>query len=88
MASPASGASKPGFLSRAKSFANTAGQAASTGGTALTAAGSNADAMMSEKKMFALVHEAREQGLWSVATKQADAQSSRMAKQSEAWAQI
>ena len=46
------------------------------------------DALKAEITMALLVHEAREQGLWSVATKQADANSARMAKQSEEWGRI
>ena len=46
------------------------------------------DALIAEVKMAYLTHQAREQGLWSVATKQADSQSARMAKQCEVWAQI
>lgn len=66
----------------------TAAQGAASVATTGIAIESAYDAMVAEAKMAFLTHQAREQGLWSVATKQADAQSARMAKQSEAWGQI
>lgn len=64
------------------------GQAAASTATTAVATEQAFDALRAEIKMAFLTHQAREQGLWSVATKQADSQSSRMAKQSEVWAQI
>ena len=63
-------------------------QVAASKTTTAVAAAQAIDALIAEIKMALLTHEAREQGLWSVATKQADSQSARMAKQSEVWAQI
>ena len=65
-----------------------AAQVGAAAGTSAIAAGQAMDAFVAELKMALLTHEAREQGLWSVATKQADSQSARMAKQSEVWGQI
>ena len=56
--------------------------------TTVVAAEQAVDAFKAEVKMAYLTHQAREQGLWSVATKQADSQSARMAKQSEVWGNI
>ncbi len=66
----------------------TGGQAAASLGTTAVATEQAFDALAAEIKMAFLTHQARQQGLWSVATKQADSQSSRMAKQSEVWGQI
>ena len=65
-----------------------AAQVAAASATSAVSAGQAMDAFVAELKMALLTHEAREQGLWSVATKQADSQSARMAKQSEVWGQI
>lgn len=75
-------------LSSLMKMGSTAAQGAAAAGTTGIAIQTAFDAMMAEAKMAFLTHEAREQGLWSVATKQADSQSARMAKQSEAWGQI
>lgn len=68
--------------------APTMGQAAASAGTTAVSLAQAVDALMAEITMAMLTHEAREQGLWSVATKQADANSARMAKQSEEWGRI
>lgn len=60
----------------------------SSAATTGIAAAQNADAMMTEGETAAETSEARKQAVLSIATKQADAQTSRNAKQSEAMAQI
>ena len=76
------------ILGKATQLGGDAAQVLSSKGSTMVAAEQAVDAFRAEIKMAALVHEAREQGLWSVATKQADSQSARMAKQSEVWGNI
>ena len=76
------------LITNLSSKAADSAQLAAAVGTKQVAAGQAMDAFVAELKLAMLTHEAREQGLWSVATKQADSQSARMAKQSEVWGQI
>lgn len=77
-----------GWMDKFTNMGANAVQGAASKATTAVAAGQAVDAFIAELKMAFLTHEAREQGLWSVATKQADSQSVRMAKQSEVWGNI
>jgi hypothetical protein len=76
------------YVPDASVFSQQANQQAVGMATTAVALWQAQDALAAELTMAALTHEAREQGLWSVATKQADANSARMAKQSEEWGRI